>query len=219
MNDDTNTKTYRLLNTRCMVKNKNKEYVVGYENLMKLAKKVGYTDVCKVQSQGNGLTGYLGTRRFQRNFEGCFAEEITEEEAKSLKIMNEEPQSRKCSEEQVRIAAIKEFDAIRDAGKDCNLDSGVYKAYNACEDTEYLQYRIGDTEIVMEDFCWEDERKKFIKTLRKLGVKSMVVTMSSIDEMHEYTELGCRLIGLCKISHWDCFSKQTVEKKGIRFEL
>lgn len=124
----------------------------------------------------------------------------------------------------IRIAALKEFRAICDAGEDLKLDDGVYKAYCACRNTDPRKYKqIADDEVVMDDFTWNDEeRKMFIETLRKLGLKKMVVTNTSsvlYNDLHGYVALGCKLVGLCTIVKWDCWEHKDIEVKGIRFEL
>ena len=124
--------------------------------------------------------------------------------------------------EKPRIAALEQFKQLCATHNDRKLVFGAYKAYQMIKHTEDRQYRLEDTEIVMEDFCWGNERKDFIESLRALGVKAMVITNTSsslFDDLHGYAELGCKLIGLCKIARWDRYDKQEVEVKGIRFEL
>ena len=81
------TKTYRLLNAHCTRKNKNKRYVVGFENLQALADRAGYSDIYRQH-----LTGchpcYCGTLH-GKSADGSdvempgapFAIELTDEEA------------------------------------------------------------------------------------------------------------------------------------------
>ena len=125
--------------------------------------------------------------------------------------------------EQIRIAAVKQFKQLCATRNDTKLTSGAYKAFRVIENTEERQYRrIGDAEVVMEDFCWDNERQDFIESLRALRIKSMVIVNTSsrfFDDLHGYEALGCRLVGLCVIGQWERWMQKEEDVKGIRFEL
>ena len=125
--------------------------------------------------------------------------------------------------EQIRIAAVEQFKQLCATRNDAKLTSGAYKAFRAIKDTEDKQYRrIGNAEVVMEDFCWDNERQDFIESLRALRIKSMVITNTSsglFDDLHGYAGLGCKMVGLCVIGRWDRWMQKEEDVKGIRFEL
>jgi len=76
--------TYRLLNANCTRKNKNKRYVVGFENLKALAAKAGYTDIYR-QQLPECHPCWCGTLHAGTPIEATgapFAIELYEEEAK-----------------------------------------------------------------------------------------------------------------------------------------
>ena len=97
------------------------------------------------------------------------------------------------------------------------ISSGACKAFRA--------WRYSETdEVVMNDFTWERERHDFIETLRKAGVKTMVITSQStglMEDLHGYAAEGCTMLGLCTITKKeDCFGEEKeVQIMGIRFEL
>ena len=97
------------------------------------------------------------------------------------------------------------------------ISAGACKAFRA--------WRYSETdEVIMDDFTWEKERHDFIDTLRKAGIKTMVVTNQStglMEDLHGYTAEGCTMLGLCTITKVsDRFGKETEEEiMGIRFAL
>ena len=125
--------------------------------------------------------------------------------------------------EQIRIAAVEQFKQLCASRNDAKLTSGAYKAFRVIENTEERLYRrIGNAEVVMEDFCWDHERQDFIESLRALGVKSMVIVNTSsrfFDDLHGYAGLGCKMVGICVIGRWEHWMQKEEDVKGIRFEL
>ena len=102
---------------------------------------------------------------------------------------------------------------------------GFWKAYRAWNETNNPEYGYfiseDDSEVVMNDSCWASEWHDFIETLRKAGVKTMVVTCRStglMEDIHAYVEQGCEMVGLCKAKKRGTWSdKEPV--LGIRFKL
>ena len=97
------------------------------------------------------------------------------------------------------------------------ISEGANKAYRA--------WRWSDTdEVIMEDFTWDRERHDFIETLRKAGIKTMVVTNKStglMEDLHGYAAEGCTMQGLCTIfkksRRWG--DEETEAVQGIRFAI
>ena len=99
--------------------------------------------------------------------------------------------------------------------------SGAYKAYHAFN----YSIRVGNDELEMSDFVWENEASDFIDTLRKAGIRTFVVTNRStelMENMHWFVENGCTLIGLTKIIRTESHSfydEDEVEVLGVRFKI
>ena len=97
------------------------------------------------------------------------------------------------------------------------IPQGACKAYRA--------WRYSETdEVIMDDFTWEREHHDFIDTLRKAGLKTLVVTNQStglMEDLHGYAAEGCTMLGLCTITKKSRrFGEETEEQiMGIRFKL
>ena len=97
------------------------------------------------------------------------------------------------------------------------ISAGACKAFRA------WRYRETD-EVIMDDFTWDRERHDFIDTLRKAGLKTLVVTNQStglMEDLHGYAAEGCTMLGLCTITKKDNrWGEETEEQiMGIRFSL
>ena len=97
------------------------------------------------------------------------------------------------------------------------ISAGACKAFRA--------WRYSDTdEVIMDDSCWDRERHDFIDTLRKAGLKTMVVTIQRtglMEDLHGYAAEGFTMLGLCTITKKDNrWGEETEEQiMGIRFSL
>lgn len=81
-----------------------------------------------------------------------------------------------------------------------------------------------DEELVWDDSVWEDEVEDFVETLRKAGVRRIVITNSStllMENMHWLKREGCQLVGLCEVEtghkHWKTGEPEV--KIGVRFAI
>ena len=107
---------------------------------------------------------------------------------------------------------MKAWDAEKEALKD-PFTRGEWKAlitWTRCEADELL----------LEDFCWEEETADFIATLRKAGVQSFVTTDQStglMENIHGYIGAGCTLEGPTTIEKKTWRGKETL--LGLRFRI
>lgn len=75
-------------------------------------------------------------------------------------------------------------------------------------------------ELLLEDFCWEEETADFIVTLRKAGVQSFITTDRStalMENIHAYIAAGCTLEGPVTIEKKTWHGTETVQ--GLRFRI
>ena len=75
-------------------------------------------------------------------------------------------------------------------------------------------------ELLLEDFCWEEETADFIATLRKAGVQSFITTDRStalMENIHAYIAAGCTLEGPVTIAKETWHGTETVQ--GLRFGI
>ena len=75
-------------------------------------------------------------------------------------------------------------------------------------------------ELLLEDFCWEEETADFIATLRKAGVRSFVTTDRStalMENIHAYIAAGCTLEGPTTVDKESWHGTETVP--GLQFRI
>lgn len=100
------------------------------------------------------------------------------------------------------------------------FSQGQNNAYRAWS-TSLLR---GSSELECEDLPWDKDMADFVSTLRIAGFTTLVVTDQSTALMRSLfalTALGCRLVGLCRITrHETRWGEEEPSKvEGIRFEL
>ena len=89
----------------------------------------------------------------------------------------------------------------------------------------FRDWRNSETdEVIVDEFCWDQDRHDFIDALRKAGIQTFVTTDHStglMDDLHGFVAEGCELIGLCTITKKD--NLWGIEKEeqipGIRFRI
>ena len=92
------------------------------------------------------------------------------------------------------------------------ISQGACKAFRAWKYSE-------TDEVIMDDFTWERERHDFIDTLRKAGVKSLVVTNQStglMEDLHGYAAEGCTMVGLCTVTKKEDWFGEGLDFRGSR---
>lgn len=116
---------------------------------------------------------------------------------------------------------VRAFDGKEKAEHPFPFTKGAMKALQAYRDG---RQRGSDT-FEVDDLPWPDDTKDFVETLRKAGIKSIVVTEQStglMDGIYDLTACGCRMAGLKTVTREDDFrfgSKEPETKRGIRFEI
>ena len=97
--------------------------------------------------------------------------------------------------------------------------------YNAGQTEAVKNYFYGgsliDDEIMVGRYLWDEDIPDFIATLRKAGIKSIVLTDNStalMRMMHSFEAVGCKLEGLCKVKEKNYLDGKT-EISAIRFRL
>jgi hypothetical protein len=115
------------------------------------------------------------------------------------------------------------FDPL--VGGKTTQSNAFWKAYRAWAQTnnpaEGHFITDDDSEVVMDDFTWDNERQEFLDALRKAGVRTMIVTNRStalMEDIHGYVALGCEMLGLCKAKMRGVWSNEE-PVIGIRFKL
>ena len=76
-----------------------------------------------------------------------------------------------------------------------------------------------DTDIILDDYVWDDEVHDFIHALRSAGIETITIIDSStalMRTMHGFAAEGCVMIGLCTIPH-PTFRDET--KPGVKFKI
>ena len=97
------------------------------------------------------------------------------------------------------------------------VSHGVKRAYRAWESS--IEY--GSNEFEFNDYTWDNDTTDFIDTLRKAGIKTMVMTCSSwalIDNLYAYVEEGCTIEGLAVVTRKNDFGRIR-KMKGIRLRI
>ena len=114
-----------------------------------------------------------------------------------------------------------EWEIIRDINfSKYPISGGVQKAYWAC----MTAINEEADEVVVKDFCWENEIEDFVNALRKAGVTQFVTTDTStalMENIHGLVANGCEMGELVEIENTSRLSdKPTISGKpikGIRF--
>ena len=107
---------------------------------------------------------------------------------------------------------MKAWDAEKEALKD-PFTRGEWKAlttWTRCEADELL----------VEEFCWEEETADFIATLRRAGVQSFITTDHStalMENIHAYIAAGCTLEGPATVEKETWHGTDTL--LGLRFRI
>ena len=97
------------------------------------------------------------------------------------------------------------------------ITDGAMKAFRAWQANSENE----TSEFEFSDFTWERETHDFIETLRKAGIKTMVLTCSStalIENLHAYAAEGCTIEGVATVTRnyrWG----ETKTLQGIRLRI
>lgn len=116
---------------------------------------------------------------------------------------------------------VRAFDEKEKAEHPFPFSKGAMKALQAYRNTTQK----GSDCFEVEDLPWPDDTKDFVETLRKAGIKTIVVTEQStglMDGVYDLTACGCRMTGLRMVTRVDDFrfgSREPETKRGIEFEI
>ena len=97
------------------------------------------------------------------------------------------------------------------------ISRGAMTAFHTWENN--IEKRTDEFEF--DGFTCDDESKDFIDTLRKAGIKTIVLTCAStalIENLHTYAEEGCTVDGLAVVTRKNDWGR-TREQKGIRLRI
>ena len=118
-----------------------------------------------------------------------------------------------------------EYKAIReklDAMKADPYGAGAWKAWRAVYNNENEQ---NPDDLCIKDFCWDEELKLFVETLRKFGVTTFVTIDDSTALMrmiHGLIGLGCEMVGIETVDKkklWNDEKDPYEHQLGLRFNL